>query len=89
MQGKLELVTGIPVQNQSISVLSSEDATDPLVVLSDDTRQLGFYGVRDWQVLKVSLRTLFGNLFPNVSLAGRRFESCNIVYWAAHGHISS
>ena len=53
-QSKLELITGIPIQNQEISVLPSEDATQPLCVLADDSRPLGFYGVHDWQVLKVS-----------------------------------
>ena len=32
---------------------ASDDAPEPVVTLSDDNRPLGFYGVRDWQVLKV------------------------------------
>ena len=55
LQNKLELITGIPVQNQSISVYASEDAPEPVITLSDDSKPLGFYGVRDWQVLKVRL----------------------------------
>ena len=52
-KGKLELITGIPAGNQVITLLESE--SDPRVVaaLDDDTKKVGFYGWRDWQVLKV------------------------------------
>ncbi len=53
MQNKLELITGIPVPNQEISVQASEDAPESLGVLADDSKPLGYYGIRDWQVLKV------------------------------------
>ena len=54
-QNKLELFTGIPVQNQRILLLNNEQDTEPVSVLDDDSRPLGFYSVRDWQALKVSL----------------------------------
>ncbi|THU85488.1 hypothetical protein K435DRAFT_764160 [Dendrothele bispora CBS 962.96] len=65
LKGKLELVTGIPTSSQSISVLNSEE--DPRVVanLSDDSKPLGYYGLRDWQVLKVD------DLNPSISFTGQ------------------
>ncbi|KAJ2917083.1 hypothetical protein MD484_g3359, partial [Candolleomyces efflorescens] len=53
LKRKLELITGIPAGNQVITLLESE--SDPRVVatLDDDTKKVGFYGLRDWQVLKV------------------------------------
>ncbi|KAJ2932111.1 hypothetical protein H1R20_g4981, partial [Candolleomyces eurysporus] len=58
LKGKLELITGIPARNQVITLLESE--SDPRVVasLDDDTKKLGFYGLRDWQVLKVRLNRM-------------------------------
>ncbi|KIK57057.1 hypothetical protein GYMLUDRAFT_772417 [Collybiopsis luxurians FD-317 M1] len=65
LKSKLELFTGIPASNQSISVLNSE--TDPTVVaqLSDDSKPIGFYSVKDWQVLKVD------DLNPSASFTGQ------------------
>ncbi|KAF5328471.1 hypothetical protein D9758_014247 [Tetrapyrgos nigripes] len=65
LKSKLELITGIPAANQSISLLNSED--DPRVVdqLSDDSKALGFYGLRNFQVLKVD------DLNPSVSFTGQ------------------
>ncbi|KAI0954714.1 hypothetical protein AcW1_006512 [Taiwanofungus camphoratus] len=65
LKNKLELITGIPVQNQSISLLNSENDTEPVAELQDDSRPLGFYGVRDWQVLKVT------DLNPSTSFTGQ------------------
>ncbi|KAI8996485.1 CAP Gly-rich domain-containing protein [Trametes punicea] len=53
LKNKLELITGIPVQNQEIFVLPSEDASEPVCILNDDNQSLGFYGIQDGQVLKV------------------------------------
>ena len=53
LQNKLELVTGIPAANQQIVLLNNEDDAEPIASLSDDSRPLGFYSVRDLQVLKV------------------------------------
>ncbi|KDQ61919.1 hypothetical protein JAAARDRAFT_123826 [Jaapia argillacea MUCL 33604] len=53
LKAKLELITGIPVPNQSISLLNSESDEQVLAKLDDDSRPIGFYGVRDFQVLNV------------------------------------
>ncbi|KAF8957114.1 CAP Gly-rich domain-containing protein [Flammula alnicola] len=53
LKGKLELITGIPVGNQAISLLASEVDPRVLAVLDDDSKQLGYYGLTDWQVIKV------------------------------------
>jgi len=55
---KLEVITGIPAQNQLISLLESEKVTVPLAQLTDNSRELSQYGLRDWQVLKVSNYTI-------------------------------
>ncbi|KAI0367601.1 hypothetical protein BV20DRAFT_970382 [Pilatotrama ljubarskyi] len=72
LKNKLELITGIPVQNQEISVLASEDAPEPLGVLSDDSKPLGFYGVHDWQVLKVH------DLNPATSFTGQLSDTSQV-----------
>ncbi|TBU33993.1 CAP Gly-rich domain-containing protein [Dichomitus squalens] len=72
LKNKLELITGIPPHNQSISVLASEDATEPLAVLSDDNRPLGFYGVQDWQTLKVT------DLDPTTSFTGQLTDTSQV-----------
>ncbi|KAJ3787256.1 tubulin-folding cofactor B [Lentinula aff. detonsa] len=65
LKSKLELFTGIPASTQLISVLNSEG--DPTVVtqLSDNSKALGFYSLRDWQVLKVD------DLNPSASFTGQ------------------
>ncbi|KAG6334168.1 hypothetical protein ID866_4915 [Astraeus odoratus] len=50
-QNKLELITGIPVQNQQILVQNSDGQT--AAQLTDDAKQLGYYGLADLQTLKV------------------------------------
>ena len=52
-QNKLELVTGIPVSNQVLSLYNAEEDKQPVATLEDDSKPLGYYGVRDWQFLKV------------------------------------
>ncbi|KAL5492645.1 hypothetical protein ACEPAI_4092 [Sanghuangporus weigelae] len=53
LKTKLEPITGIPVSAQRISVKNSEEDPSVVAILDDDNRLLGFYGIRDWQVLKV------------------------------------
>ncbi|KAF8997866.1 tubulin-folding cofactor B [Cyathus striatus] len=65
LKAKLELITGIPAANQSISLLNSDDDPNVLAILNDDSKQLGFYSVRDFQVLKVD------DLNPSVSFTGQ------------------
>ncbi|KAG6381770.1 hypothetical protein JVT61DRAFT_376 [Boletus reticuloceps] len=51
LKTKLELITGIPVQNQRIYV--QNDARETIAELSDNTKQLGFYGLTTLQTLNV------------------------------------
>ncbi|KAG9313180.1 CAP Gly-rich domain-containing protein [Chiua virens] len=51
LKAKLELITGIPVQNQRISV--QVDQGETIAHLSDDTKLLGFYGLTTGQTLHV------------------------------------
>lgn len=50
-QAKLELITGIPVQNQRIFIENNDGHT--IRELADDAHQLGFYELADFQTLKV------------------------------------
>jgi len=50
----LELFTGIPVSNQVVELFNSESEKEPIATLNDESRPLGYYGIRDWQVIKVS-----------------------------------
>ncbi|KAJ3891604.1 tubulin-folding cofactor B [Lentinula edodes] len=65
LKSKLELFTGIPASSQLISVLNSDDDPTVVVQLSDDSKALGFYSLRDWQVLKVD------DLNPSASFTGQ------------------
>ncbi|KAG6877540.1 hypothetical protein C0993_006233 [Termitomyces sp. T159_Od127] len=65
LKDKLELITGIPSTNQVLSLYNSESDSEALATLSDDNKQLGFYGVRDYQVLRV------GDTNPSVSFTGQ------------------
>ncbi|EGN97008.1 hypothetical protein SERLA73DRAFT_185283 [Serpula lacrymans var. lacrymans S7.3] len=65
LKAKLELITGVPVPNQQISVCDGNDESHIVVGLDEDNRSLGFYGVRDWQILKVT------DTNPSVSLTGQ------------------
>ncbi|KAJ6605821.1 CAP Gly-rich domain-containing protein [Mycena sp. CBHHK59/15] len=53
LKSKLELITGVPVANQAISIQTSVDDPTLVATLTDDARPLGFYGLRDWHVIKV------------------------------------
>lgn len=52
-QNKLELITGIPVSNQALSLYNAEEDIQPAATLEDDSRLLGYHSARDWQFLKV------------------------------------
>ena len=56
VQGKLELITGIPASNQILSLLNSQEDTRVIAELNDDSKPLEFYGLRDWQVIKVKTK---------------------------------
>ncbi|KZT38183.1 hypothetical protein SISSUDRAFT_1062206 [Sistotremastrum suecicum HHB10207 ss-3] len=53
LKTKLEPVTGIPAPSQKITLHASEDSAQALASLDDDDRPLGYYSVRDFQVLKI------------------------------------
>ncbi|KAF7309538.1 CAP-Gly domain-containing protein [Mycena indigotica] len=53
LKNKLELITGVPVANQAISILSSLEDRSVVATLDDNLRPVGYYGLRDWHVLKV------------------------------------
>ena len=55
VQNKLELITGIPASNQILSLLNSQEDTRVIAELNDDSKPLEFYGLRDWQVIKVKI----------------------------------
>lgn len=84
-QNKLELFTGIPASNQQILLLNNENETDPIANLSDNSKALGFYSVRDWQVLKV--RAVNGPRLSDerkiniVDFLGHRYQSVGIFHW--------
>ena len=59
VQGKLELITGIPASNQILSLFNSQEDTRVIAELNDDSKPLGFYGLRDWQVIKVKIGFFF------------------------------
>ncbi|KIP02302.1 hypothetical protein PHLGIDRAFT_96132 [Phlebiopsis gigantea 11061_1 CR5-6] len=72
LKNKLELFTGIPVHNQQILLLNNEEDANPVNVLNDDSRPLGFYSVRDWQVLKVV------DTNPSVSFTGQLTDTSQV-----------
>ncbi|KAK2467338.1 hypothetical protein APHAL10511_000573 [Amanita phalloides] len=65
LKNKLEPITGIPAGNQIITLFDSESSLKATSILNDDTKQLGFYGLRDWQVLEIA------DSNPSVSLTGQ------------------
>ncbi|KAK6978149.1 CAP-Gly domain-containing protein [Favolaschia claudopus] len=65
LKNKLELITGVPVANQAISIRTSLEDRSLVATLSEDSRPLGFYGLRDWHVLQVE------DTNPSTSLTGQ------------------
>lgn len=63
LKAKLELITGIPVQNQKISIENGDGRT--LGQLADDTKQLGYYCLMNLQTLKVI------DINPSTSFTGQ------------------
>ncbi|KAL1733637.1 CAP Gly-rich domain-containing protein [Schizophyllum commune] len=72
LKGKLELITGIPVQNQALFLLNTVDDEQPIADLSDDSRPLGYYGVKDYQAIKVT------DLNPATSFTGQLTDTSNV-----------
>lgn len=61
-------MTGIPVSNQIIKLYQNEDDTQPIAVLDDDSRPLGYYSVGSGQFLKVNHSLSIGR---NVLIDGK------------------
>ena len=55
LKTKLETITGIPTSAQRITLHNSEDDASIVASLDDESKPLGFYGIRDRQVLKVKI----------------------------------
>lgn len=70
LKAKLELVTGIPVQNQKIEVHSGDGQT--VAQLMDDSKQLGYYGLSDLQTLKVI------DTNPSTSFTGQLSDTSHV-----------
>ncbi|KAL0953900.1 hypothetical protein HGRIS_005067 [Hohenbuehelia grisea] len=82
LKAKLELITGIPVTNQIVSLTNSEKDGQVIASLSDESKPLGFYGLRDWQVLKVedsNPSTTFTGQLTDVSQV-EKFELSDVDY---------
>lgn len=90
VQNKLELFTGIPVQNQSIALYNAENDSQPLGTLEEEERQLGYYGIHDFQILKVWLRTpRVCNTMLRCCHLDYRPEPVNLTDWTIDGCFSS
>ncbi|THG93584.1 hypothetical protein EW145_g8339, partial [Phellinidium pouzarii] len=63
---KLESVTGIPTSAQLIQLHNSEEDTTAVGTLDDEERPIGYYGIHDWQVLRVTDTSP-----PGVALTGQ------------------
>ncbi|KAF5341125.1 hypothetical protein D9611_005858 [Ephemerocybe angulata] len=72
LKNKLEPITGIPAGNQIITLLESEGDPRVVAALDDDSKKLGFYGLRDWQVIKVDDRN------PSTSWTGQLTDTANV-----------
>jgi len=57
LKTKLESVTGISTRSQRITLhaqgTEEDESAEVLAILDDDQKPLGYYSLRDWQVLKV------------------------------------
>ena len=81
VQGKLELITGIPVSNQVLSLLNSQEDTKVIAELNDDSKPLEFYGLRDWQVIKVEMEVFLKFICKIVTVTkGDRYKSVSYVH---------
>ncbi|TEB21935.1 hypothetical protein FA13DRAFT_1524762 [Coprinellus micaceus] len=72
LKNKLEPITGIPAGNQIITLLDSEQDPRVVATLDDDTKMLGFYGLHDWQVIKVD------DSNPSATFTGQLTDFTNV-----------
>lgn len=76
-------MTGILADQQVIYVYDSEDDADsansaPVVSLSSEERPLGYYSLRDGQVLKVCLWITMSYIWRVPDNASRTWKNCGI-----------
>ena len=82
MQEKLELITGIPVGNQKLAIYHDDADLEPVRVLDDDQRPLGYYSPADFQVLKVRVQIqLLSKIADILTYSGSRYQSIDIIHW--------
>ena len=64
------------MQNQAISVFNTEGDTAPAAVLNDDGKPLGFYGLKDLQILQVSpVDDTYGLRLPHARVCNHRCQT--------------
>ncbi|GJJ11324.1 hypothetical protein Clacol_005556 [Clathrus columnatus] len=77
LKNKLESITGIPHDSQRITLHDpgSEDDTNAKVLstLDDETKPLGYYNIRDWQILRVK------DLNPSANFAEGQYTDVSNV----------
>ncbi|TFL05188.1 tubulin-folding cofactor B [Pterulicium gracile] len=82
LKAKLELITGVPAQNQRLWLHNSESEDAPIAELADDEKMLGFYATRDFQMIKVedtNPSTSFTGQLTDVSQV-EKFEMTDVEY---------
>ena len=87
MQEKLELITGIPVGNQKLAIYHDDADLQPVKVIDDDQRPLGFYSPADFQVLKVRARisALICADSDILIYSGSGYRSIDDLHWPVNG----
>jgi len=82
LKAKLEFITGIPVTNQRIALYEQDTDTQPRVVLDDDEKPLGYYGLSDGHWLKIEDTDPSSNWtgILNDTSAVEKFELTNEQY---------
>ena len=91
LKSKLEMVTGIPASAQQIALYNNEEEAetlkDPILILNEDERPIGFYSLRDGCVLKVTI--LRSPSFPLAQgLSGYR-SIREVACWSIHRRVTS
>ncbi|CED82994.1 Alpha-tubulin folding cofactor B [Phaffia rhodozyma] len=72
LKGKLELITGIPYDYQSLSLLRSDEGELVRSLEGNDQNTLGSFGVVDWNCIKVA------NLDPNAGIGGNFTDTSQV-----------
>jgi hypothetical protein len=80
-QEKLELITGIPLGNQQLTIYNDDADSQSVKVLDDDQRPLGFYSPANFQVLKVRALVLNSMRGADSTYPGNRYQSSDVLHW--------